>query len=188
VGGFVTPLGDYMIFVLQASVQERNVLKMIKEIQSTDKMKGYLIYYKSVFAKGTFEQLVERIGLTTGGIPVHLLPFDARGTDITHKFILGDNLLETLSPFGVLEPITSKYGFTYGMRKDKEIGKYVIELLTGDMLILKRCLTNYNISAFQREGRKVLLFCWDDEFDQVKERIERLNYLEVKLIKKPSII
>ncbi|MBG9796068.1 hypothetical protein ABD76_28010 [Paenibacillus dendritiformis] len=193
VGGFATQQGDYMIYILRPDALERTLVKIIAEIKSPKKVKGYLVYYKSPSVKSAFESIIEKMVLVTGGIPVHLLPFDELGIRITRDYILSNTFLKLqklFEPYGELSPVRgpSKYGFLYGLRQEPgKRGPYVIELLTGDIMILKRCLRNYNLEASQREGRRILLFCFAEEVQSYKKELSSAAYVDIVGIPRESI-
>ncbi|MDY7989838.1 hypothetical protein UY286_05050 [Paenibacillus polymyxa] len=192
VGGFITEQGDYLIYILNADAKERTLVKIVTEIRTPKLVQGYLIYYKSLAVKSLFECISEKQGLVTGGVPVYLLPFDDLGICMTRDYILSNKLLKLqklFEAYGSLTPVQgqSKYGFLYGLRQ--QVGKrgpYVIELLTGDMLILKRCLRNYNMEASQREGRRVLLFCFEEEVQRYKQDLLSAAHVDIVGIPKSA--
>ncbi|GIP08188.1 hypothetical protein J1TS5_03580 [Paenibacillus macerans] len=185
VGGFSHEGGDYMVFILNKDAKEQTLIKIMMEIRAQKPVKGYLIYYKSLAIKRMFEAICEKQGLVTGGVPVYLLPFDDLGIYLTRDYILSNTFLKLQKLFEsygnlALVPGPSKYGFLYGLRQEPgKRGPYVIELLTGDILILKRCLRNYNLEASQREGRRVLLFCFEEEVQRLKEELLSAAYVDI---------
>lgn len=194
IGGFSSSEGDYMIFILMADAKSQTMIKIINEIKRQLKMQGYLIYYKSESVKRAFESLCVKQGLVTGGVPVHLLPFDKLGIAMTRHCILSTkaflNLQAVLSEYGQLTKVKeggSKHGFLYGMRRDDALPTpYVIELLTGDILITKRCLKNYNVDAYQREGRRVLLFCFEEDLEWYKQELLSAAHVDIVGIPKSA--
>ncbi len=183
-GTFETGHGDYGVYILQPNGREQTTVKIIKEISGKWKFAGRLVFYKSEAAKQLFERVSEQLAMTTGGMPVHLLPYNERGIAITRDLILKDDLnalAQLLKDHGTLELITSKHGFRHRIRDFREC--YAIELLTGDMLILKRSLKNYNVNQYRNEGRKVRVFCWSDELETVRQAVGGLvgesDYVEI---------
>ncbi|MFJ2043934.1 replication-relaxation family protein [Paenibacillus taichungensis] len=187
VGGFSNHQGDYMIFILNGDAKETTLRKILMEIKAKKYVSGYLVYYKSSSVKRAFETLCHEQALVTGGVPLYMLPFDTWGIEITRRYILSTNaflnLQELLSSYGTLTRVkegSNKHGFLYGMRReDGLLTPYVIEVITGDILILKRCLRNYNVEAYQREGRRVLLFCYEDEVQRYRDELLSVTYVDV---------
>lgn len=181
VGGFETERGDYMVYVLQTDVQERTLVKIVREIGLiARRLCGVLVYGKSGEAQTAFGRMVEKLGLVTGGVPVHVLPFSARGIAITERLILGDGLGELLAPYGTLAAAQGRYGIRYGMRNPAwEKGKYVIEYLTSDILTTETGLRDYQPDVYREAGRDVLLFCWPEEAERLRERVKLMPYMEV---------
>ncbi|ALP37986.1 hypothetical protein ASL14_19130 [Paenibacillus sp. IHB B 3084] len=192
VGGFNNEKGDFMIFILNGDAKEQTLQKILMEIGAKEHVSGYLVYYKSESVKRAFESLCDKQGLVTGGVPLYLLPFDDLGIGVTQYGILSTNaflnLQELLSEYGQLTKVKdgkNKYGFLYGMRRDDGLPTpYVIEIITGNILILKRCLRNYNVDAHQREGRKVLLFCYEDEVSWYKQELLSAAHVDIVGISK----
>lgn len=196
VGGFSIESGDYMIYILRPDAFEKTLVKLITEIKQAKNMRGFLVYYKSQSVKRSFEAISEKLGLVTGGVPVHLLPFDELGIRITKDYILSNALLKLKNLFkdyGEFAEVQgqSKYGFRYGIYQQRvegeRSGPYVIELLTGDMMILKRCLRNYNIEMSQRVGRRVLLFCYEPDVERYKEELLSASHVDIVGISKELI-
>lgn len=193
VGGFRSDKGDYMIYILMPDAREQTLIKIINEIKKHMKLRGFLIYYKSQSVKQAFETMSEKLNLVTGGIPVHLLPFNEWGIQITREYILTNTFLKlqkVLEPYGELKEVghSSKYGFEYGLVQKERIGPwkdpYVIELLTRNMMTLKRCLTNYSIGVSQTVGRRVLLFCYEDEVERYKQELSSAAHVDIVGISK----
>lgn len=196
VGGFRSDKGDYMIYILMPDAREQTLVKIINEIKKHMKLRGFLVYYKSVSVKHAFETMSEKLNLVTGGIPVHLLPFNEWGIQITREYILTNTFLrlqKLLEPYGELKEVghSSKYGFEYGLVQKEWIGPwkdpYVIELLTMNMMTLKRCLTNYSIGVSQTVGRRVLLFCYEDEVEHYKQELSTAAHVDIVGISKNSL-
>lgn len=196
VGGFSTESGDYMIYILRSDALDKTLVKIISEIKQLRKLKGFLVYYKSQSVKRSFEAISEQIGLVTGGIPIHLLPFDETGFKITREYILSNAFLKLKNLFKDYGEFTevpgqSKYGFRYGIYQKRiegeRSGPYVVELITGDMLILKRCLRNYNSDLSQRVGRRVLLFCYEEEVERYREELLSASHVDIVGISKDLI-
>ena len=187
VGGFSNEHGDYMIFILNADAKETTLQKILMEIKAKKYISGYLVYYKSPSVKRAFETLCHEQALVTGGIPLYMLPFDTKGIIITRRYILStnafSNLQELLSEYGTLTRVkegSNKHGFLYGMRReDGLLTPYVVEMITGDIMVLKRCLRNYNVDAYQREGRRVLLFCYEEEVQRYRDELLSVIYVDV---------
>ncbi|WP_059051370.1 replication-relaxation family protein [Paenibacillus senegalimassiliensis] len=199
VGGFRSDKGDYMIYILMPDARDQTLVKIINEIKKHMKLRGFLIYYKSQSVKRAFETMSEKMNLVTGGIPVHLLPFNEWGIQITREYILTNTFLKIqklLEPYGELKEVggSSKYGFEYGLVQEERTGQgkgssgpYVIELLTMNMMTLKRCLTNYSIGVSQTVGRRVLLFCYEDEVEWYKQELSSAAHVDVVGISKELI-
>ncbi|MCE3203455.1 hypothetical protein [Paenibacillus sonchi] len=195
VGGFRTAEGDYMIYLLMPDARNQTLIKIITEIKKHPKLRGYLIYYKSRPIKDAFEGMSNKMGLVTGGIPVHLLPFDEIGITLTRQYILSTNaflnLQELLSQYGQLTRVkegSNKHGFLYGIRRSDGLPTpYVIEVLIGDIMIYKRCLRNYNVDAYQREGRRVLLFCLETDVERYKQELLTAAHVDIVGISKEMI-
>lgn len=196
VGGFRSEKGDYMIYILMPDARDQTLIKIINEIKKHMKLRGFLIYYKSQSIKHAFEAMSEKMNLVTGGIPVHLLPFNEWGIQITREYILTNTFLKlqnVLEPYGKLKEVgnSSKYGFEYGLVEEERTGQwkdpYVIELLTMNMMTLKRCLTNYSIGVSQTVGRRVLLFCYEDEVERYKQELSSAAHVDVVGISKELI-
>lgn len=198
VGGFSTSEGDYMIYILMPDAKNQTLIKIIREIKKHLRIRGYLIYYKSQSVKHAFEAMSDRMELVTGGIPVHLVPFNEWGIHITREYILTNTFLKLqklLEPHGELTEIgsSSKYGFEYGLIQREKSGQgrgssgpYVIELLTMNIMILKRCLTSYTIDTSQTVGRRVLLICHEDEVERYKEELLSAAHVDIVGIPKSA--
>ncbi|MGG1880333.1 hypothetical protein ABDI30_22560 [Paenibacillus cisolokensis] len=199
VGGFRSDKGDYMIYILMPDARDQTLIKIINEIKKQMKLRGFLVYYKSQSVKHAFETMSEKMSLVTGGIPVHLLPFNEWGIQITREYVLTNTFLKLqklLEPYGELKEIgsSSKYGFEYGLVQEERKGQgkgssgpYVIELLTMNMMILKRCLTNYSIDTSQRVGRRVLLFCYEEEVERYQQELLGASHVDIVGISKELI-
>lgn len=193
VGGFTYEDGDYMIFILNADSKEQTLIRILMEIRAQKPVGGYLIYYKSLAVKRQFEAISEKQALVTGGVPVYLLPFDSFGIGITREYILSNAFLklqQLLQGYGKLTTVKSpnKFSFRYGIRQgDPSTDPYVIELITGDILILKRCLRNYSREMSQREGRRVLLFCLETDIERYKQELSSAAHVDIVGISRVSI-
>ncbi|MNI52507.1 hypothetical protein D3C73_1072970 [compost metagenome] len=193
VGGFSSEDGDYMIFILNPDAKEPTLMKIITEIKAQKPVQGYLIYYKELAVKSQFEAICEKQALVTGGVPVYLLPFDSFGIGITREYILSNAFLklqQLLQVYGTLTTVKSpsKYSFRYGIRQgDPSSDPYVVELITRDILILKRCLRNYNREMSQREGRRVLFFCLETDVERYKQELLTAAHVDIVGISKEMI-
>ncbi|MBY9079560.1 replication-relaxation family protein [Paenibacillus sp. HN-1] len=185
VGGFTAEDGDYLIYVLNANAKEETLIKIIEEIRKPKSIRGVMVYAKSESVKHVFKSFCEKQGLVTGGVPLYVLPFDHFGIRLAREYIFSNTFLKLeklFEPYGklVLVPAPSKYGFLYGVHQESgKRGPYVIELLTGDIMIMKRCLRSYNRDASQREGRRVLLFCYEDEVERYKQELSSAAHVDI---------
>lgn len=193
VGGFSVNEEDYMIYILMPDAKNQTLIKIMTEIKRHPRLKGYLIYYKSQSVKHAFEAMSDKVGLVTGGIPVHLLPFNEWGIQITKELILTNTYLKLrkwLEPYGDLIEVgnKSKYGFLYGLYEHgSSTGPYVIELLTMNMLALRRCLMNYTNDTSQKVGRRVLLLCYEEEVEHYKQHLLTAAYVDIVGISPESV-
>lgn len=187
VGGFQGEKGDYMIFLLQENVIKHTLEKIFEEISAGTNVQGYLVYTKSPSVKTHFEQLSEKVGLVTGGVPLHLLPYDEYGVGLTRHYILSNHLPELLVEQGIGKLVqvkgggSDKYGFRYGLRPlgdETSATPYAIELLTGDPLILRRCLSAYHKGRSQTEGRRVVVICWEDDLPELQTSWEAETHVD----------
>lgn len=196
VGGFNVGEGDYLVYILTANAQEDTLIKIIEEIRKPKPIQGHLVYAKSSAVKRHFERLCEQQKLVTGGVPMHVLSLDALGVGITRHYILLNgysHLQELLADHGKLSRVKdrSKYGFWYGMRPLTSIeaasAPYVIELLTGNILMLKRCLSAYNRDRSEREGRRILLICWDTEIELYRQELIMHTHIDLLGIPRSAV-
>lgn len=176
-GGFEDSRGSFLIYIIQNDVLDKTVLRITDEIQElTDGVAGHLVYTKGFEAKAAFERAFVQQKVITGGIPVHVLPFNERGFKITRRLIFGGELPKLLEPYGVLVPTQGRYGFLYGMKCRDGTRKYVLEFLTGDRIVIDRSLKEYKGVLQNGESQGVLLFCWEEDVEAMQERVKLIPY------------
>lgn len=178
-GAFSKAEDDLLIYIMSGQAQEKTLVKLIEEMRKfkSQSIGSYLVYAKSLSVKTHFERLSEKMGLVTGGVPLHVLPYDEHGIGITRHYILSNRLPELLAEMGIGKLVqvkgggSDKYGFRYGLRPlgdETSATPYAIELLTGDPLILRRCLSAYHKGRSQTEGRRVVVICWEDDLPELQ--------------------
>lgn len=184
-GGFVKEQSSFLIYIIQHDVLDRTILRVIDEIQEvTEGIGGYLVYTKGSEAKAAFERTFVQQKVVTGGIPVHVLPFNERGFEITKRLIFGGELPKLLEPYGTLAPTQGRYGFRHGMRCRDGTRKYVLEYLTGDRIVIDRSLREYKGVLQNGESQGVFLFCWEEDVEAMRERVKLIPYC-VEIISLP---
>lgn len=190
-GALSPPEGDYMLYILTSNVFETTIKRILEEIgthknkRRTDDVMGiagYLIYYRDTQARDSFER--HSVGLVTGGVPVHLLPFSERGIYVIRELIFGEK--ETLLRWmrigaghdGTIRNLSSRYHFEYGVTYPDGTSKYVIDGLTGNKVLLERIMREY--SGVTAKGRmNALLFCWDEDEAYFREKTKQAHYIEI---------
>src|SRR5690606_5597362 len=138
---------------------------------------GFLVYYKDDSARHSFERVFENMNIVTGGFPVHILPFNDKGIWITQNIIFDgeEKLLGILKGFGQIVSLpANRNGFKYGIVLPDGSRHFVLEVLSGNRILLDRVLREY---AGQHAG--VLLFCWEDETKLYKERVAGARFIRV---------
>ena len=177
-GAFIWGGKDYMIFLANSAAREKTIVKILSEIRNAPKdVAGFLVYCKDEKARQSFERCFENMGIVTGGLPVHVLPFGDKGIWITQNIIFDgeEKLLGILKGFGQIVSLpANRNGFKYGIVLPDGSRHFVLEVLSGNRILLDRILREY---AGQHAG--VLLFCWEDETKLYKERVAGARFIRV---------
>lgn len=195
--------GDYMLYILTAGVYGSTVKRIVDEISVHLKKRavdgvsadingiaGYLIYYRDEEARDTFERY--SVGLVTGGVPIHLLPYSDRGIFVTRELIFGEveavlHLMErTIGQEAAIRYLpSSKYHFDYGVTYKDGSSKYIINSLTGNKIKLERIMREYKGST--AKGRMdALLFCWTEDEVYYRTKAREAHWIEIVPIMPPS--
>lgn len=177
-GAFESDEGDYCIYVLQEEPSKQTLDRVLKEIRDNKRGRAaYLIYYKGSAARKSFERAFVQQQIVTGGIQVHVLPCNERGFEITKRLIFGKGLPQLLEPYGKLVFKESEYGFLWGMKCTDGTNKYVLEYLTRDRIVIDRSLRSYKGVKRNGESQGVLLFCWEEDAEAMRERVKYIPCL-----------
>jgi hypothetical protein len=176
-GAFSTGEKNHFLYVLQEEVKLDTLKRMAKELgEVKQRMGGYLVYARSAEAKNALERILEKQEIVTGGLPIHVLPLNERGFEITRRLIIGKGLAQLLEPHGKLIIKPSDYGFEYGMKYRDGTNKYVLEYLTGDRMVIDRSFRMYKGVKSNGESQGVLLFCWEEDVEAMQERVKLIPY------------
>lgn len=184
-GAFSMGDKDHFLYVLQEEVKEHTLRRIAKELGEVKPgMGGYLVYAKSAEAKEALECTLEKLEIVTGGLPIHVLPINERGFEITRRLIFGKELPSLVESYGKLVIKPSDYGFEYGMKCRDGTNKYVLEYLTGDRMVMDRSLRMYKGVKSNGKSQGVLLFCWEEDAEAMRERVKLIPY-NVEIISLP---
>jgi hypothetical protein len=175
-GALVNP--DKMVlgfYILQSNPDEETVIKIIKEIENA-RIQQFIIFCK---AKEGYDKVQRKLNRKKGiiGPIIYVIPYEF-GINILKQFVTEQDYVNLYNKYGSITSVNHKNLFARYIVHHQGEEKYVANYLLGDQNMLY-FLKLYGPDRYQSENRKVLLFAWGGQIEEMEKEFKQYSHIQV---------
>lgn len=160
---------EHALYIFQNNPTDITITRIVNEIQK-EKYQNVICLCKGQdgFIKliREIEQKNKHHSLVTGELSV--MPFNL-GIEFYKKFNAESQFVKLFTNFGEVKPNSTRLKFTKYCINYQGEDMYLVNMLNNNVVILD-ILERYSYEHYQLNGIKCVLFAWDSQIQQLKER------------------
>ncbi|MBG9790984.1 replication-relaxation family protein [Brevibacillus laterosporus] len=172
-GGIRTDDGkEYALYVLAKTPRKYTVKKILTELKNSH-IRNVIILMKSTVA---YQEIITERRLILD--EMNILPYKI-GLNILKKFPSDRSFVNIFTNFGVVSNVLNKHQFgKYLMITPSGEEKYICNYLLGDEMAI-RFLKKYTWDRYELDGKKVVLFIWDNQLLELGKGYEHVEIVQI---------
>lgn len=152
-GLFISPDDkEYSLYLIAGEAEEKTVNKVLNEIKNLV-IGDSLVFVKSIQSYQRFKKLREQNNIINQSI--HLLPYSDYSFNVLQKLSTKSQLVKYFTSYLQIKDSPNP-NFDYLTEHEGE-EKYLVNLMTNDLMRVFRVKKFYTLDRYQSDGRKVLL-------------------------------